>query len=99
MKSLKQNDKFKRKKLFLYEINKFILKSITKNKKTLFSIKYNVFLFLDKLSKYSLKNKFNNYCIYTFRKRSLLSKFRMSRLIFLNLARNGQISGIKKSVW
>lgn len=99
MKSLIQNDKIKRKKLFIFEVNKFILKAIIKNKILLFSIRLNVILKLDRLSKCSSKNKINNYCIYTFRKKSILSKFRMSRLIFLNFSRFGQIAGIKKSVW
>jgi ribosomal protein S14 len=99
MKSLIQNDKIKRKKFFLFEVNRFILKAIIKNKILLYSIRFNVILKLDSLSKYSPRNKINNYCIYTFRKKSILSKFRMSRLIFLNLSRFGLIAGIKKSVW
>jgi ribosomal protein S14 len=99
MKSLIQNDKIKRKKLLLFEANRFILKAILKNKILLLSIKFNIMLKLVCVSKCSSRNKINNYCIYTFRKKSILSKFRMSRLIFLNLSRFGQIAGIKKSVW
>jgi ribosomal protein S14 len=99
MKSIIQKDKIKRKKYLLFEINRFLLKSIIKNKNIWLSIKFNVILKLHDLSIQYTKTKINNYCIYTFRKKSILSKFRMSRLIFLNLSRFGQIAGIKKSVW
>jgi small subunit ribosomal protein S14 len=99
MKNLIQKDKKKRKMAFTFENNRFILKSIIKNKKIALSIKYNAILKLDALSKNSSKNKFNNYCILTYRKKGILSKFKMSRLAFLKFSRMGQISGIKKSVW
>jgi small subunit ribosomal protein S14 len=99
MKNLVQRDKKKRNMAFKFENNRFVLKSIIKNKKLLISIKYNAILKLNVLSQNSSKNKFNNYCILTYRKKGILSKFRLSRLSFLNLSRMGQISGIKKSVW
>lgn len=99
MKNLIQKDKIKRKLAFKFENNKFILKSIIKNKKIALSIKYNVILKLNILFKNISKNKFNNYCIFTYRKKGILSKFRMSRLAFLKFSRMGQISGVKKSVW
>ena len=98
-KSLIQNNKIKRKKFFLFEVNRFILKAIIKNKILLYSIRFNVILKLHDLSIQYTKTKINNYCIYTFRKKSLLSKFKMSRIIFLNFSRFGQISGVKKSIW
>jgi ribosomal protein S14 len=99
MKSLIQKDKRKRKMSFLSESSRFILKSIIKNKKIVFSMKCNAILMLDVLSKNSFKNKFNNYCIFTFRKKGILSKFKMSRLTFLKFSRMGYISGVKKAVW
>jgi len=99
MKSIIQKDKIKRKKYLLFEINRFLLKSIIKNKNIWLSIKFNVILKLHDLSIQYTKNKINNYCIYNFRKKSLLSKFKMSRIIFLNFSRFGQISGVKKSIW
>jgi|688.fasta_scaffold01740_8 ribosomal protein S14 len=99
MKSIIQKDKIKRKKYLLFEINRFLLKSIIKNKNIWLSIKFNVILKLHDLSIQYTKTKINNYCIYTFRKKSLLSKFKMSRIIFLNFSRFGQISGVKKSIW
>ena len=99
MKSRILKDKAKRKKFLVYEINRFILKSIVKNKNTLFSVRFNIILKLNSLCKHYTKTKINNYCIYSFRKKSLLSRFRMSRIIFLNLSRFGEISGVQKSIW
>jgi len=99
MKSIIQKDKTKRKKFLSFEVNRFVLKSIIKNKNILFSIKCNIILKLDELCKQYTKTKINNYCIYTFRKKSILSKFKMSRMIFLNLSRFGLIPGVQKSVW
>lgn len=99
MNSKIQKDKLRRKNYLIFEMNRFVLKSIVKNKKLFFSLKYNATLSLDYLFEQNSKNKINNYCIYTFRKKSLLNKFKMSRIIFLNLSRFGQIFGIKKAVW
>jgi ribosomal protein S14 len=97
MKNLVQKDKKKRKMAFLFENNRFVLKSIIKKKKIFISVRYNAILKLNILSQNSSKNKFNNYCIITYRKKGILSKFRMSRLSFLNYSRMGQIYGIKKN--
>ena len=99
MKSRIQKDKIKRRKFLFCEIHRFILKSIIKNKNTLFSVRLNSILKLNSLCKHYTKTKINNYCIYSYRKKSVLSKYKMSRIIFLNLSRFGEISGIKKSVW
>jgi ribosomal protein S14 len=99
MKSSIQKDKIKRKKFLISEINRFLLKSIIKNKNILFSIRCNLLLKLNNLCQRYTKTKINNYCIYTFRKKSILSKFKMSRIIFLNFSRFGNISGIQKHVW
>jgi ribosomal protein S14 len=99
MKSTIYKDKIKRKNFSLFELERFVLKSIIKNKNIFSSLIYYSILKLDSVFKYASKNKINNYCIYTFRKKSILSKFKMSRITFLNLSRFGYISGIKKSIW
>jgi len=98
MKYIKQKDKQKRLIAFQFENIRFIFKSIIKNKKLISSIKWNASIKLDNFLKNSSKNKFNNRCILTNRRKGILSKFRLSRITFLNLSRFGQISGLKKSV-
>lgn len=99
MKSRIQKDKIKRKKFLIFEIDRFLCKAIIKNKNIFFSIRSNLILKLNDLCKKYTKTKINNYCIYTFRKKGLLSKFKMSRIVFLNVSRTGQIFGLKKAIW
>lgn len=99
MKKLNQKDK-KNRELFLKSENiRFILKNIIKNKELHSTIKWNAINKLDNLLKNSSKIKISNRCILTGRKKSIIKKFKFSRISFLKYARIGKISGIKKSTF
>ncbi len=52
------------------------------------------------LSKIGMNSsKINNYCIVTGRSRGVLRDFKVSRMIFKELANSGFIQGVKKGSW
>lgn len=54
---------------------------------------------LQKLPKNSSPVRLNNRCALTGRARSYYRKFGVSRLVFREMALNGEIPGVKKSSW
>lgn len=55
--------------------------------------------FFHNFFKNNTKTKIHNYCIISGRSRGIVSFFHVSRLTFRELASQGLIPGIKKSVW
>ena len=96
MKNQLNKDKKKRKFSLKNENKKFILKSILKNHCISKTVRWNSNLkFTNTITSTSLVNR----CIFTGRKKKINSNFKISRLSFLKLARNGFISGLTKSTW
>lgn len=95
MNKLIQSDKKKRINYLKFEKKKFILKNIFKNINFISLIRFNSFLLLANFPRSSYKTQIKNRCILTGRRSILNKKYRFSRLIFMELARNGFISGIK----
>jgi len=94
------SDKKKRKLSLKYENKRIILKSIYHNSNLCKTTRWNASLLLtDYCYKNATKTRFVNRCIFTGRKGKFRQYYRFSRLIFLNLARNGLINGIRKSTW
>ncbi|GAV71641.1 Ribosomal_S14 domain-containing protein [Cephalotus follicularis] len=54
---------------------------------------------LSKLPRNSSFTRVRNRCVFTGRSRSVYEKFRMSRIVFRTLARQGELLGIKKASW
>lgn len=92
-------DKRKRYSILNDESKKFILKSIYKNTNVSKIIRWNSGLKFTIFSKSTFNTNLVNRCILTGRKKQIHKNFRFSRLSFLNLARNGYISGLSKSTW
>ena len=90
-------DKKKRNLNVKFDNKRFVLKSLYKNVKI---SKANRLSSISKISdkKYSSSNLVSR-CIFTGQKKKINNYFHVSRLSFLKLARNGFISGIKKSTW
>jgi len=99
MKKLNHKDKKTRKSVLESENKRFILKNIIKNKNLYPTIKWNAINELDNLLKNSSKVKLSNRCIITGRKKSIIKKFKFSRISFLKYVRIGNLSGIKKSTF
>lgn len=94
------SDKKKRKLTLKYENKRIILKSIIKNSNIFKTTRWNAGLFLtDSCFNHTTKIRLVNRCILTGRKGKFRQSFRFSRLVFLNLARNGLMNGIRKSTW
>jgi len=99
MKNQLQKDKRKRNLHLDLENKRIILKNISNNTNVTKPIRWNSELELTNSSfNSSKKNQIVNRCILTGRKSKVAPKFRVSRLSFLKLARNGFISGLKKSM-
>ena len=81
------------------EKQRLIIKSIYKNTNVSKLVRWNSGLKLTSISKVFNPTSLNNRCIITGRKKQINNLFRFSRLSFQRLARNGFISGIRKSVW
>ena len=95
-----QKDKKIRKIYNKQELNYIILKSLIKNENFSLLVKWNIILKLSNSVKTKSKVRFVQRCLLTNRKAKfnrIYNKF--SRLSFLRLARNGDISGIRKSSW
>ncbi|XP_050219744.1 ribosomal protein S14, mitochondrial [Mercurialis annua] len=54
---------------------------------------------LSKLPRNSSFTRVRNRCIFTGRPRAVYNLFRMSRIVFRELASNGMLTGIKKASW
>ena len=53
----------------------------------------------NKISRISHLSRVRNRCIITGRSRSILRKYKISRIIFRDFALKGFLSGIRRSVW
>ena len=92
-------DKKKRNLQLQFEKKQKILKSISKNESLTKITRWNSNSQLSILNSNSYSIKLVRRCIITGRKNILNKMFKISRLAFLKLARNGLISGIKKASW
>jgi len=99
MKNLRQKDIKKRKLIYKSELTTFIFKTLSTNNRLKNSIRLNITLKLFNLSLNNFKTRSVNRCIFTNRKSKINKNFRFSRLLFLTIARSGQIYGLKKSSW
>lgn len=99
MKKILYKDKNNRKFVKNFENIRFIYKSITKNTKLPNFLRWNAILKLTNFNHNNSKTYLVRRCLLTGRKSKYSNLFKVSRLIFLKLAREGKINGIKKSTW
>lgn len=99
MKKLLRKDKQKRIKFLKFEKKYKILKSLTKNNNFIKNTRWNAVLCLTDLPKKINKNNFNNRCVITYRKSAFRQLYSVSRLVFLRLAKNKKIYGLRKNIW
>jgi len=97
-----KHDMERRRYMFLYETIKIVLlKLFQETRLTLYrklQLRQNFFnkIFDKMIYKYS---RIHNRCVLTGRSRSLVSKFRLSRIVLRKLSAIGFIPGINKSSW
>lgn len=99
MKKLVKQDKFNRNYVYKYELKRFILKNVMKNRKLLIDIRCKALLELSKMSKMSSSIYFSNRCIFTGRRKRINKLYSFSRIMFLKFARYGFVNGLKKASW
>lgn len=97
MKYILEKDKKKRLLAKRFEAKRKILKSLKTNEFLPLTIRAEAGLRLEDLG--GTKSIIKNHCIVSSRARGILSKFKVSRMVFKRLASFGYIPGIKKSSW
>ena len=90
-------DKKKRNSIVKSENKRYILKNLYKTRKINKTVRWNSNLKLS--ARIFNPNQFVSRCIFSGQKKKINNLFHVSRLCFLKLARNGFVTGIKKSTW
>ena len=75
------------------------LKEIIKDQKSSFEDKAKAVAKLDKLPKSSSRIRIRNRCFKTGRPRGIITRFKLSRLSFREMALKGEIPGVTKASW
>ena len=99
MKKLLAKDKKIRKIIKKVEKKKFVLKTISNNSSLSNLIRLNAFYNLNRLTCKSSKTFVSNRCVYTYNKKKFNKLTHFSRFIFLKLAQQNNVYGLKKSSW
>ena len=82
-----------------YASLRFELKNIIKSPNSSLEEKEAAVAKLDKLPKSSSRIRLRNRCFKTGRPRGVISRFKLSRLSFREMALNGEIPGVTKASW
>ncbi|XP_021729110.1 uncharacterized protein LOC110696130 [Chenopodium quinoa] len=82
-----------------YELRRKLYKALCRDPELPLSMKDKFRYKLAKLPRNSAFNRLKNRCIFTGRSRAVYEKFRMSRIVFRELASQGQLQGVKKASW
>ena len=93
MKYITKRDKFRRNKFSKMEITRLMARSVLRSGMTSLRVKEQV-----KGNKW-ISVKFKNRCNLTGRGRSINSYFGLSRIKLLEMARNGELYGMRKGSW
>lgn len=99
MKKRNINDFKKRLYVFKYDFIRFKLKFIMNNTQLHPSIRAKAQLQLNNLIKNSCQNRLKNRCVLTGRSKSVYKYFKLSRILFRELALKGALNGVRKASW
>jgi len=99
MKKSLERDKKTRKVVKNFEKKKFILKTISNNSSLSSLVRLNAFNNLNKITSRASKTFVSNRCVYVYNKKKFSKLTNFSRFIFLKLAQQNDIYGLKKSSW
>jgi ribosomal protein S14 len=99
MKNLIEKDKKRRYLYANYEKKYLILKYLTQNINLPLQVRQKAQEKLSNLPLHGSKVRLRNRCVLTGRGRSVYKKFRLSRLMFRQLALQGELTGVKKISW
>lgn len=99
MKILLTKDKNRRNQYLLFEKKRKIFKSILNNLDLPKNLRYNIYKRLINLPADTSVTRVKNRCIITNRPKAVYKNFKMSRIVFRDLALNGQLVGVQKASW
>lgn len=99
MKNIFERDKNKRNSFLKKEFYKAALQFIRSKEELPLGVRWSAGVKLSNLSRKGNLCNIKNRCTETFRGRSVMKNFRMSRIIFRDFARFGQILGVTKKSW
>ena len=99
-----KKSKIVREKKIIEKVQKYAsirseLKDIIKNPNSTFEEKEVAVAKLDKLPKSSSRIRIRNRCFKTGRPRGVISRFKLSRISFREMALKGEIPGVTKASW
>ena len=92
-------DNIKRNLFKKYEFKRTFLKTCASNLYINNSIRWFLLTKLNNIPRNSSITRIRNRCVLTGRSRAIIRKFKISRLMFKELAGNGKLSGVQKSIW
>lgn len=92
-----KKEKFYRKKILKKEKERLLFKFIFYSTELSSNIRKKAYKVYD--NKIYSKVRLNKRCVITGRSKSTISKFKLSRITFRNLASKGYITGVKKLSW
>jgi small subunit ribosomal protein S14 len=99
MKNLSERDKKKRVQFACNETSRLALRYIFSNKRLPLKVRWVAGVQLSKLPLRSNPVKIKNRCLETFRSNSAFREFRLSRILFRDYVRFGQLTGVVKRSW
>jgi len=99
MKVLLTKDKNRRNKYLLLEKKRKILKSIINNLNLPKKVRTSAYRKLIKLPIDSSPVRLDNRCVISNRSKSVYKRFKISRILFREMALNGSLVGVKKASW
>jgi ribosomal protein S14 len=82
-----------------FELKRVQYKALCQDRNLPNAVRYDYFFKLSKLPRNSSKTRIRNRCTITGRSRAVYKQFRVSRIVFRELATQGALCGIYKSSW
>lgn len=95
MKYLLTKDNAKRVSFFKKELLLTVLKLLRKNKKIKKTVRWKMSFFFFSINTKFFKTKIINRCVISGRQSGILSKFKLSRIVFAKYSYSGKLFGIK----
>lgn len=99
MKKRNIRDYKKRLNVYKFDFIRYKLKYLINNTKLHPAIRYQAYLELKNLIKNSSKVRLKNHCVLTGRSKSVYKHFKISRIMFRELALKGLLYGVRKASW
>nr|QWK44941.1 ribosomal protein S14 [Protohalopteris sp.] len=94
-----KSDLMRRKAFAAYEIKRKAFQAIIANQNFDISTRWWANIEKSKLPRRSSLCRIHNHCIQTYRSRSVISFYKLSRLRLRKLAARGDLSGLRKASW